>query len=134
MNGYGVFVWSSFVITFLVCGIFYYKTRKTLKKYEKEHLAAHTKLHKQLSKEAISFKNKRKLKGIANIGYRPTFNQKKLILEVNIFNFSGNLYNKNLSIEFIEFIRGEKKFNGVLNLKKQIKIDCKKAGAILSNE
>ena len=36
MGGYGVFVWSSFVITFLVCGIFYYKTRKTLKKYEKE--------------------------------------------------------------------------------------------------
>ena len=36
MNGYGVFVWSSFVITFLVCVIFYYKTRKTLKKYEKE--------------------------------------------------------------------------------------------------
>ncbi len=82
----------------------------------------------------VSFKNKMKLKGIANIGYRPTFNQKKLVLEVNIFNFSGNLYNKNLSIEFIEFIRGEKKFNGVLNLKKQIKIDCKKAKAILSNE
>ena len=82
----------------------------------------------------VSSINKRKLKGIANIGYRPTFNQKKLILEVNIFNFSGNLYNKNLSIEFIEFIRGEKKFNGVLNLKKQIKIDCKKAKAILSNE
>ena len=36
MNGYGIFVWSSFLITFLVCGIFYYKTRKTLKKYEKE--------------------------------------------------------------------------------------------------
>ena len=36
MNGYGLFVWSSFVITFIVCGIFYYKTRKTLKKYEKE--------------------------------------------------------------------------------------------------
>jgi len=36
MDGYGVFVWSSFVITFLVCGIFYYKTRRTLKKYEKE--------------------------------------------------------------------------------------------------
>ena len=82
----------------------------------------------------VSFKNKRKLKGIANIGYRPTFNQKKLVLEVNIFNFSGNLYNKNLSIEFIEFIRGEKKFNGILNLKKQIKIDCRKAKVILSNE
>ena len=36
MDGYGIFVWSSFVITFLVCGIFYYKTRRTLKKYEKE--------------------------------------------------------------------------------------------------
>ena len=36
MNGYGIFVWSSFVITFLVCGVVYYKTRKTLKKYEKE--------------------------------------------------------------------------------------------------
>ena len=36
MNGYGIFVWSSFLITFLACGIFYYKTRKTLQKYEKE--------------------------------------------------------------------------------------------------
>tara|TARA_B100001248_G_scaffold260167_1_gene247694 strand:+ start:773 stop:1006 length:234 start_codon:yes stop_codon:yes gene_type:complete len=36
MNGYGVFVWSSFLITFLACGFVYYKTRKTLKKYEKE--------------------------------------------------------------------------------------------------
>ena len=36
MNGYGIFVWSSFIVTFLICGIFYYKTRKTLKKYEKE--------------------------------------------------------------------------------------------------
>ena len=33
-------------------------------------------------------------KGIANIGYRPTFNGKKLLLEVNIFNFRKNLYNK----------------------------------------
>ena len=38
MNGYGIFVWSSFVITFLICGLVYYKTRKTLKKYEKEFL------------------------------------------------------------------------------------------------
>ena len=36
MNGYGIFVWSSFVLTFLACAIVYYKTRKTLKKYEKE--------------------------------------------------------------------------------------------------
>ncbi len=36
MSGYGIFVWSSFVVTFLICGLVYYKTRKTLKKYEKE--------------------------------------------------------------------------------------------------
>jgi len=36
MNGYGVFVWSSFALTFIVCAVVYYSTRKTLKKYEKE--------------------------------------------------------------------------------------------------
>ena len=36
MNGYGAFVWSSFAITFTICGIVYYKTRKTMRKYEKE--------------------------------------------------------------------------------------------------
>ena len=36
MGGYGIYVWSSFLITFLVCGIVYYKTRRTLKKYEKQ--------------------------------------------------------------------------------------------------
>ena len=36
MNGYGIFVWASFAITFFVCGIVYFKTYKTLKKYERE--------------------------------------------------------------------------------------------------
>ena len=36
MDGYGIFVWSSFVLTFIVCGLVYYKTRKTLRKYERE--------------------------------------------------------------------------------------------------
>ena len=36
MNGYGLFVWQSIAITFLACGMLYYKTYKTLKKYEKD--------------------------------------------------------------------------------------------------
>ena len=64
-------------------------------------------------------------KGIANLGYRPTFNGKKILLEVNIFNFSGNLYNKKLSVEFLKFIRGEKKFKNIKQLKKQINLDLK---------
>jgi len=70
---------------------------------------------------------KKNLKGIANIGYRPTFNQKKILLEVNIFNFTGNLYNKKLSVEFKKFIRGEKKFKGIDQLRSQIKKDIKVA-------
>jgi riboflavin kinase/FMN adenylyltransferase len=72
-----------------------------------------------------SINKKLNLKGIANLGYRPTFKQKKILLEVHIFNFSGNLYNKHLSVEFIKFIRKEKKFKSVDQLKKQIKFDLK---------
>ena len=75
-------------------------------------------------------KNRKIYKGIANLGYRPTFNQKKLLLEVNLFNFSGNLYNKKLSVEFLKFIRGEKKFKGIDELRSQIKIDLLKAKKI----
>ena len=67
--------------------------------------------------------NNKYLKGIANLGYRPTFNQKKILLEVHLFNFSGNLYNKLLSVEFLKFIRKEKKFNNVNQLRAQIKKD-----------
>ena len=69
--------------------------------------------------------NKKLFKGIANLGYRPTFNQKKILLEVHIFNFSRNLYNKRLTIEFINFIRKEKKFKNINQLKKQINLDLK---------
>jgi len=69
--------------------------------------------------------NLKTLKGIANLGYRPTFNQKKILLEVHLFNFSGNLYNKYLSVEFFKFIRKEKKFKNINKLKSQIKLDLK---------
>ena len=77
-------------------------------------------------KARISDKNNF-LKGIANLGYRPTFNGKKILLEVHFFNFSGNLYNKYLTVDFLKFIRKEKKFKNVEHLKKQIKIDLIKA-------
>ena len=67
--------------------------------------------------------NSKYIKGIANLGYRPTFNQKKILLEVHLFNFSGNLYNKYLSVEFLKFIRKEKKFKNINQLRTQIKTD-----------
>ena len=71
--------------------------------------------------------NNKFIRGIANLGYRPTFNQKKILLEVHLFNFSKNLYNKYLTINFLKFIRKEKKFKNIDQLKKQIKIDLIKA-------
>ena len=80
--------------------------------------------------KVLQGKSKKTLKGIANLGYRPTFNQKKIILEVNIFNFNRNLYNKRLTVKFIKFIRGEKKFKGIDQLRKQIKLDLQIAKKI----
>tara|TARA_B100000886_G_scaffold51178_1_gene31453 strand:- start:317 stop:1237 length:921 start_codon:yes stop_codon:yes gene_type:complete len=72
---------------------------------------------------AKKMKSSNYIKGIANLGYRPTFNGKKILLEVHLFNFSGNLYNKHLRVEFLKFIRSEKKFKNVDQLKKQINND-----------
>jgi len=66
-------------------------------------------------------------KGIANVGFRPTFNGKSLLLETNIFGINKNLYNKEIGVSFVRFIRPEKKFKNFEHLKKQIKIDIKKA-------
>jgi|TARA_B110000211_G_C14008241_1_gene521854 riboflavin kinase/FMN adenylyltransferase len=66
-------------------------------------------------------------KGIANIGYRPTFKGKTLLLEVNIFGLKANLYNKKIKVSFIKFIRHERKFKNIDQLKVQIKKDIIKA-------
>ena len=79
---------------------------------------------------AVKVKNQNKtkfMKGIANLGYRPTFNQKKILLEVHLFNFDKNLYNKYLTVNFVKFIRKEKKFKNIGQLRKQIKTDLFKA-------
>jgi riboflavin kinase / FMN adenylyltransferase len=70
---------------------------------------------------------KKHKKGIANIGYRPTFKGKKILLEVNIFGLKQNLYKKTLKVSFVKFIRKEKKFKNINELKIQIKKDIKLA-------
>ena len=65
--------------------------------------------------------------GIANIGYRPTFNGESLLLETNIFGIKKNLYNKVINVSFKKFLRPEKKFKNFEHLKKQIKQDIKRA-------
>ncbi len=68
-----------------------------------------------------------KKKGIVNIGYRPTFGKNKLLLEAHIFGLKKNLYDKRIKVMLIKFIRKEKRFKSIVQLKKQIKIDIRKA-------
>ena len=51
MNGYGIYVWSSFLLTFLVCLFLFLKTRKTLKKLEKDFIKETQSLSQQQLKD-----------------------------------------------------------------------------------
>lgn len=64
--------------------------------------------------------------GMGNIGNNPTFNDAEHArLEVNLFNCSGDLYGKTMSVQFHKYIRAEKKFSGVEELCRQIEEDKK---------
>lgn len=64
--------------------------------------------------------------GMGNIGNNPTFNDvEHARLEVNLFNCSGDLYGKTMSVQFHKYIRAEKKFSGVEELCRQIEEDKK---------
>ncbi len=76
----------------------------------------------------------KRYQGVFNIGKNPTFDEKELSLEVHILNFSENIYGKNLKIELVKYIRGEKKFPSVQALVEQIKKDCLIAKEILERE
>ena len=61
--------------------------------------------------------------GIANFGERPTVDGKRLLLEAHLFEFNQNIYGKELTVEFLTFIREEKKFDNFALLAEQIQKD-----------
>ncbi len=73
------------------------------------------------------------LKGVLNIGMRPTFeNSSRIIIELHIFGYSGDAYGKAVELEFVSRIRDEKKFGSVDELVGQIKKDIEIAKQILN--
>ncbi|MAY67592.1 MAG: riboflavin biosynthesis protein RibF [Rhodospirillaceae bacterium] len=70
--------------------------------------------------------------GVANIGRRPTFAGEADLLEVFLFDFTGDLYGRRLGVQLVEFLRPEKKFDGIDQLKAQIAADSDRARQILS--
>jgi riboflavin kinase/FMN adenylyltransferase len=69
--------------------------------------------------------------GVASFGTRPTFDNGAPLLEIFIFDFSGDLYGKTIEAAFIGFIRDEEKFDSVEDLQKQMEKDAAKAREML---
>lgn len=73
------------------------------------------------------------MSGVANLGMRPTFARDDAVLEVNLFDFDGDLYGKTLLVDMISFLRPEQKFDGLDALKAQIAKDAETAKTILAD-
>jgi len=71
-------------------------------------------------------------KGVANLGRRPTFGKEGVTLEVNLFDFAGDLYGQTLRVRFAGFLRPEQKFAGLDALKAQISADAAAARTLLA--
>lgn len=71
--------------------------------------------------------------GVLNYGLKPTFNKQELqpVMEAHLFDFNGDIYGKQMRLQFHSYIRSEKKFNSVDELIKQIEFDSHQAKEIL---
>lgn len=70
-------------------------------------------------------------KSMLNIGNRPTVDGTKKTVEANLFDFQGDLYNKQITVYFREYIREERKFENLEALKNQLILDQQKAKSLL---
>lgn len=70
--------------------------------------------------------------GMMNIGQRPTFDGQGLHLEVNVIDWAGDLYGREVRVEFVERVRDERKFDGVEALIRQLNADRDRCRTLLS--
>lgn len=72
----------------------------------------------------------RRYEGVANIGTRPVFDGKQLLLEVHLLDYSDDIYARHISVEFLQLLREEQKFASIDELRSQISRDIDDARAI----
>lgn len=72
--------------------------------------------------------------GVANVGVRPSFGVSEPLLEVHGFELDANLYGQYIQVEFVDFIRDERRFEALDALKEQIAHDCVQAKEILAGK
>lgn len=70
--------------------------------------------------------------GAAYLGTRPTFDDGSAVLEVFLLDFDDDLYGREIDIEFIDHLRGDRRFDNVESLRAQMQKDCDQARAILA--
>jgi riboflavin kinase/FMN adenylyltransferase len=75
--------------------------------------------------------DEKKFEGMLNIGYNPTFDDKKWSVEVHLFDFNQNVYHKEITVAFVSRTRDEQKFDDLQSLINQLKEDEKEIRAIL---
>ena len=71
--------------------------------------------------------------GVANIGQRPTVNDRGILAEAHLFDFNADIYGKRLEIALKGYVRAEMKFEGLDALKEQIAADCETAKQIIAS-
>jgi len=74
------------------------------------------------------------LTGVANIGQRPTVNDRGVLAEAHLFDFASDIYGKRLEIALQGYVRAEQKFSGLDELKAQIAQDCQTAKTMLAQK
>jgi len=72
--------------------------------------------------------------GVGYVGKRPTFGKTDIILEANLFDFKGDLYDAEISVDMRAFIRYDQKFDGVEALTAQMARDAERARALLASD
>ena len=74
----------------------------------------------------VTFENE-KYVGVTNIGVKPTVGSDKVLAETWIQGFDKDIYGKNIRLELVKFIRPERKFDSLDELKNQVFLDAEKA-------
>jgi riboflavin kinase/FMN adenylyltransferase len=69
-----------------------------------------------------------------NVGIRPTFGEGEEMVETHLLNYKGNLYGKDMRVEFVQKLRDEERFPSSEELKTQIKKDIREVEAILTTD
>ena len=72
------------------------------------------------------------LEGVASLGTRPTVNGSEPLLEVHVFDFSGDLYGRLIEVEFVAKLRDEVKFDSLDAMMVQMKVDAAQARDVLA--